>query len=369
MLDKNPSSLLSLPVELLHHIFDHLDVQTILLALSSVCTQLRSVVYTYERYVLDLRSISKNDFYHICYFIRPINVISLILSDNEDTPGQSKLFLSIFDIRQFIRLRSLALFLNDDDNLDTILNHAINCSLNSLVIERPCTQTHRNTTLNALSSIMTKCSLRTLTCTIDLLSADKFKWPLQCTVEHIIIDRCMRKQFCLILDNLPNLRTIIIHNFNLDINHECNYTPTPHLQLTSLTMKQVFLSMDKLESFFYCTPSLVHLRLEGSADNNLFDGSRWEKLIRTKLPLLNHFEFCFRSQNSRIIKLSTVEFRTPFWLEERRWPVNFIYDTSMEELLVCSIPDFLEELEYQFCGPTIVSTTMHNSTITMAHVS
>jgi hypothetical protein len=134
-------------------------------------------------------------------------------------------------------------------------------------------------------------------------------------------------------------------------------------------MKQLFLSMDKIESFLSLIPSLVHLRLEGSADDAIFDSSRWEKLIRTKLPSLNRFDFCFRSQNYRIIELCTVEFRTSFWINEKCWPVNFVYDTSMEELLVCSTPDILDELEYQFVGPIIISTTIQNSAMSMVHVS
>jgi hypothetical protein len=369
MCDKYSPSLLTLPIELHHRILDELDARSILLSLSSVCTQLRTVTRSYERFVLNLRSISKPDFHLLCNVIRPENVISLILSDDEETPNQFKLFLSIFDIRQFTRLRSLSLFLIHDEHLDTFLNHAINCSLISLSIERPRTQTHRSTTLNLLSSIMTQYTLRKLTCTVDLLSTDRFKWPLRCTVKHLTIDRCTRKQLCAILRHLPTLRTIVMRSFNLDINDECDYLSTAYPQLTSLTMKRLFLSMDKIESLLSLTPSLIHLRLEGDADNAIFDSSRWEKLIRTKLLLLTHFEFCFRSQNYRIIELSAVEFRTPFWLDEKCWFVNFVYDASMEELLVCSTPNIPDELEYQFVGPVIISTTIQNSSMSIVHVS
>lgn len=369
MSDKHPTSFLTLPTELLHNIFDYLDVRSILLSLSPLCNRLRAVTNSYEGYMLDLRSISKSDFYHLCNVIRPENVILLILSDGEETPGQIELFLSILDIRHFIRLRSLSLFLTHDEHLDSFLNHAMNCSLISLSIHRPRTSMQQNTTLNLLSSIMAQYTLRKLTCTIDLLSAKRFTWPPQCTVEHLTIDYCTRKQFCIILQHLSNLRTIVIHSFNLDITDECDYSLTTYPQLISLTMKQLFLSMDKIESFLCLTPSLVHLRLEGSADDAIFDSSRWEKLIRTKSSSLNHFDFCFRSQNHRIIKLNTVEFRTPFWINEKCWPVNFVYDTSMEELLVCSTPDILDVLQYKFVGPISISTTIQKSTMTMVHVS
>ncbi|CAF4479473.1 unnamed protein product [Rotaria magnacalcarata] len=125
-------------------------------------------------------------------------------------------------------------------------------------------------------------------------------------------------------------------------------------------MGQLFLSMDKIESFLCLTPSLVHLRLEGSADDAIFNGSRWEKLIRTKLPSLNRFDFCFRSQNRRVIELSAIQFRAPFWFNEKHWPVNCVYDDIMEEVLLCSTPDFITRLEYNFNGPVIISTTIQN---------
>ena len=66
MSEINSPSLLTLPVELLHRIFDYLDAQTILLSFSYVCTHLRAVTHTYEKYTLDLTSISKSDFHHMC---------------------------------------------------------------------------------------------------------------------------------------------------------------------------------------------------------------------------------------------------------------------------------------------------------------
>ena len=270
----NQPSLLTLPNELIYCILDYLDVQSILISLRSVCTQLRKVTHFHERYVLDLRSISKFDFHLLCNLIRPENVISLILSDDEETSGQIKLFLSVFDVCQFTRLRTLSLFLTDDEHLDTFLKHATNCSLISLSIKRPCIPTHRNTTLNLLSSIMTQSTLRKLTCTIDLLSTDRFKWPYRCTVEHLILDRCTRQQFYIIIQRLSNLGTIVMRSFNLDIDDECDYLSTTFPQLTSLTMQRLFLSMDKIESLLCLTSSLVHLQLSGSADDAIFDSSR-----------------------------------------------------------------------------------------------
>jgi hypothetical protein len=69
-----------------------------------------------------LESIRKSHFDLICRYIRPEQVISLILSDNNDTPNQSQLFRSFFSIEQFIRLRTLKFIELDDDGESFLLD-------------------------------------------------------------------------------------------------------------------------------------------------------------------------------------------------------------------------------------------------------
>ena len=214
---------------------------------------------------------------------------------------------------------------------------------------------------------MAQLTLRTFTCTIDLLSSERLKWPLQSHLEHLTVDRCTRKEFCIILHRLPHLQTFVVHTFNLEVYNEYECLSMPYPQLTSLTMKQSFWSMDKLESLLSLTSSIVQLRLKGSADDATFDGFRWERVIRTKLLSLERFEFCFRSQSYHVIELIAVQFRTPFWLNEKRWSINCVYDNAMEEVILCSNPNFITELEYNFIGPLVVSTI--NQTTTINHVS
>jgi hypothetical protein len=58
---------------------------------------------------VNFKSITKKEFDLVCQRIIPNQVISLTLSNNEDTPGQVELFLSRFQINQFTSLRSLTL--------------------------------------------------------------------------------------------------------------------------------------------------------------------------------------------------------------------------------------------------------------------
>lgn len=74
-------SLLDLPGEVLHRIFDHLSTQTIFRSLRSTCRQLCPTAYTYDRYELDLDSIRRFDSEIVFDLIRPENIISMIVSE------------------------------------------------------------------------------------------------------------------------------------------------------------------------------------------------------------------------------------------------------------------------------------------------
>ncbi|UJR18439.1 hypothetical protein I4U23_005344 [Adineta vaga] len=50
------SSLINLPVEVLHRIFDFCDIQTILCTMSCVCKRLHSITNYYNRFKLELKT-------------------------------------------------------------------------------------------------------------------------------------------------------------------------------------------------------------------------------------------------------------------------------------------------------------------------
>jgi hypothetical protein len=60
------------------------------------------------------------DFNFVCRRIRPEQVISLILSDDNDTPGQTELFFSRFRLEEFIHLRSLTLIKIEFESFEAI---------------------------------------------------------------------------------------------------------------------------------------------------------------------------------------------------------------------------------------------------------
>ncbi|CAF3979495.1 unnamed protein product [Rotaria sordida] len=81
----------------------------ILFTFSYISDYVNEVLLSYLDYRLDFKSIQKSDFDLVCHRIRPDQVVSLTISDDIDTPGQSELFLSHFQIEQFTRLQSFTL--------------------------------------------------------------------------------------------------------------------------------------------------------------------------------------------------------------------------------------------------------------------
>lgn len=90
-----------LPVELLHSIFIYFSAQDILYSFLNASDRLNAILPAYPSYRLNLKSITKVDFDLICSHIKPDPVLSLTLSDADDTPGESELFFSHFHIEQF----------------------------------------------------------------------------------------------------------------------------------------------------------------------------------------------------------------------------------------------------------------------------
>lgn len=98
-----------LPAELLHILFNYFSASELLFTFHNVNDYVNATLESYSAYQLDFQSMSKFHFRRICRHIRPEQVISLTLSDGDDTPGLSEVFFSRFRMEQFIRLRSLTL--------------------------------------------------------------------------------------------------------------------------------------------------------------------------------------------------------------------------------------------------------------------
>jgi hypothetical protein len=116
-----------LPDVVLHDIFTYFLHEEILFSFLNISPYLNHVIRTYPNYRFNFKSIHRSHFDLICQHILPDQVKVLILSDDKDTPGQSELFLSYFQIDEFINLQSLTLIQIEQKSFEVI-----NASLNKL---------------------------------------------------------------------------------------------------------------------------------------------------------------------------------------------------------------------------------------------
>lgn len=359
MADSFIPSLQFLPVEILHHIFDELDVQTILFSFRNTCRQFRAVVNSYDRYVLNFQSISKPDFDLVCHLIDPSRVTSLILSENSETFDQIKLFLSYFQLQQFNRLRSLSLFISDEEQLKIIVGRFNIRLLESFSLKIGKSDDRRkNTTAKLLSLIIAKSNLFKIKLHIQEGRFEKIVWPTQCSIQYLSIDNFIAfDQIRTILQCSPHLRTLVINSIFILKPNQIVFTSFENL--TSLTMSKLNIKIDDLELLLSMTSSLVHLKLIGNG--NYCNGNRWEHFIQSHLPLLNQFEFFFSEiqtsqQNPSDLKKIITSFRTSFWLEHKKWFVVGEIDPNTPRCITLySIPICLTDLFYE-TGKTSIST-------------
>ena len=115
-----------LPVELLFHLFTYFWTHEILLSFLNVSDHVDAILTNYSTYQVNFKAILKSHFDLVCKYIRPDQIISLIISDETDTSGQSELFFSHFRIEQFTQLQCLTLIEPEIDTLSFIFPNLIN---------------------------------------------------------------------------------------------------------------------------------------------------------------------------------------------------------------------------------------------------
>ena len=346
------ATLPTLPMEILHRIFDNLDASTVVLSVRKVCQRLKATADTYRRYELDLTAISKGDFHHLLMIIHPQHVTGLTLANGGVTPGQVGMFLSLIDIDLLTQLRSLTLLKIDGRDLCLFLEHARRCSLTSLTLESTsCNTREQQEIAQYFSSIIGQLTFLRLRLLSEGLCEliDQFEWPVQCKLQYLTMAFFTEKQLCEILLGAPDLQTLDIgtrigSKFN-DWNVTATMFGTSNPRLTSLTISRRSESIDAILSFLSFTPCLHHLKIINTGVNWM-DGSRWEEFIKAKLPALKNFQFYSSSHFSRSngeTEESTLNrlispFRTPFWTEEKRWSIRCNWFLTRQIVEIYTIP-------------------------------
>ena len=124
------------PGEIVELIFGYLSTIDIIRAFFKLSPYTNKSVSNYNFYQVNLVSILKNEFDLICDNIKSHQIKSLILSDGIDTPFQTNLFFSLFQIEEFsFNLSNLSLIDIDNQSMELIANNLYKLNrLSSLTI-------------------------------------------------------------------------------------------------------------------------------------------------------------------------------------------------------------------------------------------
>ena len=358
MPNERQASLCTLPVELIFHVFRHLDATTLVRSFRRVCQRFYTLVNAYEQFQLDFQSILKSDFHFLCNFIPADHVVSLILSDGDETPGQIEYFLSTFRIRQYTQLRSLTVLNVSGDHLGVILRDVKELSLQSLSVQTEEQGSSAAFDSVEISSDLALCDFDKLRLDIRYFDISAINWPLDSKLSHLEV-RCQTvNEYCHIFLRLPHLRVLVVDRFDesdFELTTVQLSTMVPCCRLASLTFKHCGLTMTILETLLALAPGLKHLRLIRSMDVSHFilHLSRWEQFIRAKLPSLTQFEF-FLTEDSLFTntpidtELLVAPFRASFWAETMHCLTACDYIVRPRTVILYTPPIFDPRMEYVY---------------------
>ena len=323
----------SLPAEVLYRVLDHLSCEEIFFSFGHVCRRFRHITQTYPRYNIDHSRISKPRFDLICRLIRPEHVLSLTLSNNKATAGQISLFLSSFDMEKFTHLRHLSLSELSYYDREKVEDGLKSCPLVSLTIQSASQAV--NLMGRWLSGLVGKRQLLQLTLRTDRSLLDRISWPRDCPLTCLHIEDCRAEDYLLILQQLPVLKTLVVDNYKPRWGNRFPSITYPSLE--SLTINIYDCWMNPIQSDLSLTPSLRHLELFASCchDPSIVNGKKWEEFVQRTLFDLEtfRFSFTFNCGVSKKAEEFIESFRSPFWLEEKRWFVC----AEKSEVLPCQV--------------------------------
>jgi hypothetical protein len=290
------------------------------------------ITNTYNRYELDVTSISLNDIKRIAHFIQPEHIISLRFNNHYSIEQKIDLFFELFDSNQFCRLVSLTLNEINQDKVNHILKDFADCPrLVSLSIKANENWNYK-TKVNLLSKVI-KFKLRKLNLKDFNSLINNIPWQDISTVQHIILEDCTFSQYQIILSSLPHLKTFVMRDCIINDHNQMLLMSYP--QLISLSINDCHLSINDIQFVISQTPSLVYLNLVSYRKefDLAFNGSFWEQFIQTNFSSMAKFQFFFSYsiyRNDVIIDFDTLihSFRTSFWLN------NIICDYNIQRKII-----------------------------------
>ena len=337
------ATIINLPPEIIHCIFDRCDIDTIFHSIRYVCKLFYHAVNSYKIHTLHFTEKSSYNFKHIFRLIPIESITSLTISNGWEKRGRLAKFISDVGSQKFNALQSLALHNVSCHELEQLLNNVSPQSLSSLSIDfRYTKSSDYDQRLTALSAALGRLNLQKLFIKESGRTMKSVSWPSNCNLRELRVDSLNYEDCLIILDRLPHLLKLVMNSLDKPYDdRQVVSTPTLKCQtiLENLTVNRIQSGYKDLESLLLLTPRLRHLRLvdERVPLKIFFDGKHWETFITNSLPLLTNFNFCF----SHTLLLDEVvpplnefiaAFQTLSWLDIKCWNVILQY----------TIPNYLQ---------------------------
>ncbi|CAM2729389.1 unnamed protein product [Rotaria socialis] len=324
-----------LPIELVHVIFNYFLAQEILHSFTNVSDYVDSILFSYSSHRLNFSSISKSTFDLVCRYIRPSQVISLTLSNANDTSGQSDLFLTHFRIEQFIQLRSLRLIEIELDSLESIFSNLTHLTLlRSLTYETNGIKTKCPNWIYGYSGMIINvksCFEETAMRVLPRLNVSNLEIDVAKKLprlRHLTLGKSNYGEINRILSQVPQLRSLNV-SLQGDASHIHHLSFCSQLNRLTLKIDDSLISMTQMERLLPNLTQLINFELHAKGRRDLADGHRWKVLTEGLVT----FNFKFQIYSSPD-DLTLSSFRNEFWVREKRWYVAY------KEEYLFSIPYF-----------------------------
>jgi hypothetical protein len=327
-----------LPNELLLSLFQFLNTINLFHAFNGLNSRFNNLLFSYDqKYHLDFRSISKHDFEIVCQDYLPYmmgQIISLHLSDEDETPMLSNLFLSHgFTLNQFNYLQILSL-------------HHINSPNRIYQMISQCRHLKHLTHLSLIQCHFWYQET-------DFQYVINYIWSLtrltHCTLDYNLPGHQLLTKISI---HSPSIKSLSMKNIHCDMNtlsHLFEFTPNlQQLDTTifcgsrdeqlSITVPSILSlniiqksSLNTMINLFHNMLNLHQLTLE---TNYIYlTGYEWENILVEHLPNLKefqlkmYFELSLSNKENQIDELLD-SFRTPFWLDKHQWFVQCDWSSS-----------------------------------------
>ena len=361
---KKTMKLESLANELLLHLFEFLDGTDILRAFHGLNSRFETLlVVPFQTYHLNFKSISKRDFELIYQQYLPLirdRTLSLCFSDDHVTPNLPHLLCSNgLTLHQFTHLHSLAIIsINSQDMLEKILQACSTFSYLTHLKISECSLpiyhdfswltnsvwrlpklTHFNLHMLATSPIY-RLEHNVNSSSLEYIVFNNVSIPAS-ELSHILI----------YTSRLRYLHVATSSNYNERIHREQinSSLPLTILKVTSAS------SLRESINIWQRMPHLRHLTMDLTevSENSPCDGHDWEQFIVVHLPELKTlqfrmmFSFSWCRDEEKVDELLNT-FRTPFWLDERRWFVRCEYHKRRMYMGPIELNGSLYTLPYSF---------------------